>query len=77
MKTNKVLAEGDGGLGHHTSEYGYDPEASFPILKNKFQIGYSIRFNLKGDFWKNTEIPVLMPNNFLFYFVRYWPIAFL
>lgn len=26
VKTNKVLVEGSEGIGHHPSEYGYDPE---------------------------------------------------
>jgi hypothetical protein len=32
VKTNKVLVEGGEGIGHHPSEYGYDPKKGLSSL---------------------------------------------
>lgn len=32
VRTNKVLVEGGEGVGHHPSEYGYDPEQGLASL---------------------------------------------
>lgn len=32
VRTNKVLVEGGEGVGHHPSEYGYDPEKGLASL---------------------------------------------
>jgi hypothetical protein len=32
VKTNKVLVEGGEGVGHHPSEYGYDPKKGLASL---------------------------------------------
>jgi hypothetical protein len=37
VRTNKVLVEGGEGVGHHPSEYGYDPEQGLASLFYKKQ----------------------------------------